>query len=78
MSAAAARASGARRKNERIGNLLRNKDLGVRIARLEAGAEEKLDRKGEEREKLDEKGVERLRPGGWSTLKVLGRSACRQ
>jgi hypothetical protein len=64
MSAAAARASGARRKRERIGNLLRNKDLGVRIARPAAGAEEKLGRKGEEREKSDEKGEERLWPGG--------------
>jgi hypothetical protein len=47
-----------------MGNLLRNKDLGVRITRAEAGAEGKLGRKGEEREKLDEKGEERLRPGG--------------
>jgi hypothetical protein len=78
MSAAATRASGARRKRERIGNLLRNKDLGVRIARPAAGAEEKLERKGEEREKPDEKEVERLWPGGWSALKDLGRSVCRQ
>jgi len=61
-----------------MGNLLRNKDLGVRITRRAAGVERKLGRKGEERGKLDEKGVERLRPGGWAALKDCGRSVCRQ